>query len=399
VQVEQLVPPEGLVRLQGWDTNMPQYVSLADQGFYVPFQMLGQGLAARRDRKDRQKQLAWQQEMDKDQLQTSKLQRTHLQAQIDDLKPQTPVIPAGMEEDGLSVDPRGRVQTMYRRKAVAPPTPEGMIATGMQSNGRDQTWTFGQKPTLPAGIGSDLTVRDVVFDGSGPPRITYRPKITAPGTQIVEEALPNGGKGLFLKNVDAETGKTTLTPYNKRSEQEQRVGNELMQKLNITALALSQLPKLEEAVANRGDAGGPVVSKLTAPFHWAFGPSQDRLQFDLLKSQTLAPVAKGILGETGALSEADMARYAPQFPGFEDTQDVRKFKVEEMRRLIEGQRNSILNNLKAAGYDVDELMKTPGLQAPNGASRPPEEQIKADFKAGKLTREQAKAALTKLGFK
>jgi hypothetical protein len=347
---------------------MPTYVGLAEQGFYEPFKLLGQALAARRDRKQREREFALQQQQAADQLETSKLQRTHLQGQIDDLKPRAPVIPEGMEPEGLSVDPRGRTQTSYRLKAKPLITPPGMRQRQMSVDERgNQSAVFEPVPD-PSTIPSNMEPAQVTVGEDGRPVTVYKPRIQNPGTQIVERPLPNGGSGLFLQNTNPETGQPTLTPYTKRSEQETRVGNELMQKLNITALALSQLPKIRQAVESAGEAGGPLASKATFLPHKLFGPSEDRLKFDLLRSQSLAPVAKGILGESGALSEGDMARYAPQFPAFEDTPAVRKYKLGQLETLISDQRNNILNNLKAAGYDVDKLEQTPGLAAPNGVT-------------------------------
>lgn len=171
---------------------------------------------------------------------------------------------------------------------------------------------------------------------------------------IVERLLPDGSKQKFLRSVDPKSGKVDLNPYNIPGGQ---MSSEAEDKLNVTLMAMDNLPAIRQAVTKAGDYGGPVASRVTAPYEWAFGPREDRRAFQRLEAESLVPLAKGILGETGALSETEQQRYKGLLPTFSDTQTARNEKYAELKRLLTDSARNRISLMKAKGQDTGPIEK------------------------------------------
>lgn len=224
---------------------------------------------------------------------------------------------------------------------------------------------FSGTPELPVqspqGAGGPSPVMTGFSSTGG---LTFQMRHPIEPDTIVERDVPGHGKQTFLRSVDPSTGKEKLEPY-RVSESSNKIGDEALNKLNITSLAMSQLPDVEKAVMNAGDAGGPVAGRLAEGMDWIGGtPNEHQRAFNSIGARMLAPIAKGLLGETGALSKDDMVRYAPMLPNYLDTKQAREEKLAILRNLLSGQRDNIMQNLKAAGRDTSALETSPSLQPP-----------------------------------
>jgi len=323
------------------------YITLEDQGFYGPWRGFAAGIQGYQDKKKRDreqgiqdKQLGFQEKEFGLKASTTDLQNQILQRKLNPPKFDLSAVPKGYRPKSIDVDELGGHKVTLERDVQ----PIDLTQYGMKPKGARVS---------PEG--------DTTLDwGPG------LPDIKPP--EVVELQLPHGGTGMFLAETNPQTGAINYTSYTPRQANEKPIGDEALQKLNVTALALGQLPEIENLVTNSGDVGGPIVGRVKQAWNSVFGPSHEQLAFDNLKARYLAPLAKGILGETGALSDADMRRYEPLLPSYTDTPEVRRQKVDSLKGMVIGQRNAILQNLKGAGRDISGLEQSPSLavEAPQG---------------------------------
>lgn len=208
-----------------------------------------------------------------------------------------------------------------------------------------------QAPSVPEAAPAQPSVR---LAGIGPTGPSFKIVNPAQEPEIVERTMPDGGKQKFLRSIDPDTGKIDLSPYNPPGGQ---MSSEAEDKLNVTLMAMDNLPAIRQAVTKAGDYGGPVASRVTAPYEWAFGPREDRRAFQRLEAESLVPLAKGILGETGALSETEQQRYKGLLPTFSDTQTARNEKYAELKRLLTDSARNRISLMKAKGQDTGPIEK------------------------------------------
>ncbi len=339
------------------------YIGLEEQGFYGPWRGFAAGIQGYQDKKKREReqgiqdrQLGLQEKEFSLKSSTADLQNQLLQRKLNPPKFDLNAVPKGYRPKSIDVDELGGHKvTLERDIQPIDLTQYGMKPKGARVSPEGET-------TLD--WGPDIGV-------SKPP-------------EIVELPLPHGGTGMFLSETNPQTGAVNYTPYTPRQATEKPVSDEALQKLNVTSLALNQLPEIEKLVTDSGSVGGPIAGRATQAWNSVFGPNADQLAFDSLRARYLAPLAKGILGETGVLSEADMRRYEPLLPSYTDTPAVRQQKVATLKKMVIGQRDAMLQNLKAGGRDVSGLESSPSLSVgqPQGSQQP-------------LTRDQAAAEAQK----
>lgn len=221
-----------------------------------------------------------------------------------------------------------------------------------------------------------------VMTGFGPQGPTFQMRYPVEKPSIVEMDVPGHGKQTFLQTVDPSTGQPKVEPY-RVSESSNKIGDEALNKLNVLSLVMSQLPELEKAINDAGDAGGPLAGRLAGAMDAIGGtPNPHQMAFSSLESRMLAPIAKGVLGETGALSKDDMVRYAPMLPNYKDTQEARQYKLNALRNLVSEQRDKTMQNLKATGRDTSALETSPSLQIPKPSAQTLLRDAKKALKAG-----------------
>jgi len=192
------------------------------------------------------------------------------------------------------------------------------------------------------------------LSGIGPSGPTFDVVTPVEEPTIVERTLPDGSKQKFLRSVDPKSGKVDLNPYNIPGGQ---MSSDTEKELNVTLMAMDNLPAIRRAVTKAGDEGGPIASMVSAPYEFFAGPREDNRAFQRLEAESLVPLAKGILGETGALSDTEQKRYKGLLPTFSDTQVARDEKYAELKRLLVDSAQNRILLMKAKGQDTAAIEK------------------------------------------
>lgn len=312
----------------------------------MPFEALGRGIMAWRAKQQLDKENARADEAAKLQQQQAQFNQTAENRRLEQadkefglrtdifknkLKPFDPTsVPAGMNLRKLSMTPDG-----YSADIAPPP------------------------PPLPPGFEPSKATM-----GPNGMEIDYSKPVSTPGSQVVERTLPDGTKGMFISDIDPKTGAENLRPYNKPEAPgaPKPLDTDAIRKLETMALLDKQIPELEKLISETGDSGGPVSGRVQSLWS-GFDPQQTR--FKQNQTMLLAPVAKGLLGETGVLSEKDEARYSSLFPQYSDTASARQLKLSKLKQLLSDARASTMSTLQGAGRDVSALAPAP--QSPEEA--------------------------------
>lgn len=351
------------------------YIGLEEQGFYEPFRALaaaGQNFHEARRRKkldaadEEDRQL--RRKMIQSQMDASDWERRQKEQEAERLKtwtPRTHTTPDGEIFDEVAP---GRFD---RRPKKAPTvfdlTPPPSVQPPGAVAGPEQPQPTGQTPgRLP----------DLSLDGRGYRR-TVKPDGTLGFEPVPEEEttkielvpVPNGEP--ITAEVTRKGGNVTkITPVNvNRVDANKPIGDEALNKFNAASFALAQLPDIESAVNTSGTSGGPLEGRLRQLGNWVFGQNPTDLEFSNLSARTLAPIAKGILGETGVLTDQDIKRIEPLLPQYTDTEEVRKVKLEKLKTMLTEQATRWMKIMSAAGRKTGELEKTmaPLIEAGKGS--------------------------------
>lgn len=116
--------------------------------------------------------------------------------------------------------------------------------------------------------------------------------------------------------------------------------------------ALSNVRSLEATLDEYTDVGGPFSGRIGAlPGLESFSETAARQR----ELQAVNDRVKQFIGkamEGGVLRKEDEAKYERILPTIKDTDRTRKFKIQEIKREIEYNKQSILQNLMLSGYDV-----------------------------------------------
>lgn len=290
---------------------MGQFISLEDQGFYKPWEFLGQSIGAYQERK-RQKRL------DEQAAKDAEVRRRWIEAQIGNLD-----FSRQKAERDASFTPRVHREGEHTFFQLSP-----------------TEWEI-QKPNTSS-----------------------RP------TVAIEQVPVPGGEPIFAEVAkDAAGNVVGITPINvTRSNENKPLGDEALNKFNAANFALNQLPDLERAVTSSGHAGGPVMGRLRKLWSNIAGPNKHQLEFENLAARTLSPIAKGVLGETGVLSDQDIARITPLLPQYTDTAEVRQMKLDKLKEMLGSQVSRWLDMMDAAGRNTDSLRQV--IQPSIDAAKP-----------------------------
>jgi hypothetical protein len=155
--------------------------------------------------------------------------------------------------------------------------------------------------------------------------------------------------------------------------------------VNTVAEALSSVDMTLEAIQNNADA---LAKNVTGPISgWVSGknPWDANAMVAAGTSAGLTPlIAKGIFGEVGALTDADLKRYAGTIGGLKNTEETNRASTKLITALALRKAMSIVENSAAAKKDVSqyadkylawkkqyedlkESMKVYTIKNPNGA--------------------------------
>ena len=370
-------------------------ITLEDQGFYGPSRAIMQGIMGYRQKQQQDRENKWRDD-------EFSLQRRKLDLDTEQNRQRIALDQSRFDEEKLNnqlgrrlterklrqpeqFDPAKHVKTLSdgTQVLVDPETgsPTKVIeADPYKDMVRNSIRNAVSRPDQSVPVGTNSVLKPSATDSSnpsilqspipgtrvktwGPGGMTLEPIVNIEPPNIIERDAPGGGKQQFIEFTDPNTGEKKYEVYH--GAREKQIGDEALNKLNITSLALSQIPDIEKAVNDAGDAGGPVAGRIANLVDAVGGtPNEHQRAFGSLNARMLVPVAKGILGETGALSKDDIANYAPLLPNYLDTQQSRREKVAKLRSLITTQRDNVLQNLKRSGRDIGALESSPSLQIP-----------------------------------
>ena len=348
------------------------YVSLEQQGFYKPFEQLGQGLLYRQQLKRQKEQdaIASQQaEQQKlvmeSQLKNADLTRQRLQSQMapaQELRgpggaPWGQVINGEFHvyPDVAKADPLDRFTlpkpfTVSNPMTGAPLGASALPPDALPSGYRLGWGKTGKRELLPPADTTEqesVTIETVPVPGGGSAPMQVRRK----GGQIVGySAVPDGGTEQGIKALDATT----------------------KSKLDQLNMVLNQFPGLVGEVEQMKTAGGPVAG----PARWfgskIWGPSMEQSTAKGWESKFLSPLARGVMSEVGVLDKNEQERYLQNVPLWNDTYDVRKRKLEGLQDLLgTARRNMIAStsignpSLQAA---LEKVITEPQWGTPDGAA-------------------------------
>ena len=349
------------------------YISLEQQGFYEPYRQLSAGIAAfqeaRRQRKLdalAEQEHGMRQALMQRQLETMAAEQFQREQDRETAKNFQPRVITKDGYDWLEEAPgkwssKRREPTLQEQlaqldglsgKLEAPQIPGGNpMAPGQE--GAPQPPSGGAGGQLPFLDGKRLSLD--FRDGRLTPTFEKVPEVD--DTAVAIEDVPVPGGDPIKAEVKRKGGRVIgINPVNvTRVNANKPLGDEALNKFNAATFALGQLPDLEAAVARAGDAGGPVAGWLRSKLNGVLGPSDEQANFDNLSARTLAPIAKGVLGETGVLSDQDIARIQPLLPLYTDTAERRQWKLNELKKVLGDQVQRTLNVMQAAGRNVTEI--------------------------------------------
>jgi hypothetical protein len=296
----------------------------------------------------------------------------------------TPVTPDGMEVAEMSYDEYGNPSPKFRPTIKAPqsvkiggrdviyapntgqfdlvkpdPMDQYMKLFGSPSGAPSPSTLPG--PVKTSGSPSTMPAPGLALSSLTPSGPAFKPfyPTSAPKPTVVKDA--NGSEYTVWVTTNPETGQTEYSKPEKAST----VSAGGQEKLNTTLNAFDNLGSVAQHVSKYGDAGGPLASKAGGLFTWLTGPSDARREFGTDVAKNLAPLAKGILGETGTLTADDAQRYLPLIPNFEDTRSARISKIQGLRDMLISSAKNQLEVMKANGIDT----------------KPYEEQVKAKLQS------------------
>lgn len=374
---------------------MPQYISLAQQGFFQPYQQLGESLARYSDRKDRKKErkedVDWRNTRRNDEL--SQQDRTNKRADtLDKLNLDTgtfslteakkkaaqqaalenfdinslsvPEQPVAAGNIGLPVMPAPAIKLDLNLpfSAQPPEIQQNLIKYAHQNflPLQQLTGAFQQQqsamtgrtpmPTAPAGM------RPTKFEDRG---VTFEADKQAPNVRVQE--TPYGP--MFF---DVNTGQQLSAP--KTADGLKELTQTELSRLEAIEQASRDLDKIEAEFKNF-NVTGPVAGALQYLNPYV----GDRKVLDQAVTAAVPNLARGVFREVGVLTDEDVKRYAQQYPTVWDSPETRQRKLSSLRARLGESRAGALANLQKAGRDVggftpQTLPQNPTIQPPSGAS-------------------------------
>lgn len=350
------------------------YISLEDQGFYEPYRALSAGIAAFQQAR-RQRKLDAMAAQEHEMNQALMARRLESMASEQFQRDQDRETAKNFQPRIVSKDGYDFVETAPGKWDAKPKTPtfEEQLAQ-LQGLGRPKV----EMPQIPGGNamapgqegapqppaaapGGQLPFLDgkrigVDFQGGRlVPKIEDLPEVDDTSVAIEEVPVPDGEP--MMAEVKRKGGRVVgITPVNvNRANANKPLGDDALNKFNAAVFALGQIPDLEQAVSNAGDAGGPLTGRLRSLVNPIVGPSAEETEFGNISARTLAPIAKGVLGETGVLSDQDIKRIQPLLPLYTDTQETRKWKMNKLKEVLGTQARRTLDVMQAAGRNVNDI--------------------------------------------
>jgi len=421
------------------------YVGLAQQGFYQPYELLQQGLSAGANRRMQQEQFNKQLALKNAQFEQDKvMDEARRQAIQQDLAGQQFQLGEAKKQAGQ----KDFLATLDFNKYKTPDRPFPLIDAGpAQAFDPNQQWA-AQPDVVRQQVLAEAAKRFVspeqvagaynarVGVNTGQP---VRPSV--PGMRVGELDFP-GGKmipdysqsfggagtgGTGIKTMTDEAGNSyrfTINPItgapmflhpDLASQRIGRLSSEENEKLSAFKGLQGDIAELEKSVNGIKNFRGPVLGNLVYnrsmlnPGSW-FGAatggnvhtgaySPEAADVDTKWQMMWLNLARA-LGEKGNLSDTDRRSWQAVKPSLSDTPEVAAKKFADMKQMAERRFGTYMDTLKGSGRTVNDNpngtfspLSATGSKAPAASA----ESVVADYKAGKISYDEAAKQLQSLG--
>lgn len=358
------------------------YIGLEEQGFYKPFEAVRTWVQDRRENKRRkaedgrtEKEFELRQRLLNSQLSGLDFEQQQRKADADRVAGFKPSVRREGGYDLIETAP-GKFEPRVAEKSFA----DQIAEFGLAGGGGPQTPPDGMASQLAPGTPSapqqpgqlpQINGRQIRMGLSGGKPV---PEFAPEERRVTVEQVPIPGGEPITAEVTREGDRiVNIQPVNlNRADTNKPLGDDALNKFNAASFAMAQLPDLTRAVESAGTSGGPVEGSVRPWLNWALGQNPTDLEFGNLSARTLAPIAKGVLGETGVLSDQDIARITPLLPQYTDTQANRQIKLQKLKEVLTSQASRWLQIMKAAGRKTDNLqsLMAPMIAEANGGPAP-----------------------------
>ncbi len=129
--------------------------------------------------------------------------------------------------------------------------------------------------------------------------------------------------------------------------------------------AESDIDRIEQFYADLPKGfGGPISGRVKGVADTLFGASPDTQEAENLVNSAVANIARGVFGEVGVLTDADVRRYRDLLPNSTDTPTARSKKINALREGLGKQTEILRETLKDSGRRVPEDTSQSGSTAP-----------------------------------
>lgn len=370
---------------------MPTYVSLAQQGFWEPYQQLGQSLSRYRDRKDRNKErkedVDWRKTVRNDEL-TQREHENLRHGKIDKLNLDTGEFAlgeakkkAGQETALQNFD----INSLSIPQEVLPPETQGPPRPAINL---DLNVPFAAQPPeiqqnlvqyakdnkLPLqALTSSFQTQQSALTGR-------TPMPAAPPGMVPKEYEKDGVKfgvapaGAPPKTVtdsqgrdwsqDAETGTWKLLPETRKTS-EKVLGQGEVEQLKALDKAEAARKNLENQLGKvpwylRGPVMGRAANLGTKiPFVRDMLPSQDIATTEQAIDALIGPIFRGVQGNVGIMDKTERANARSQGAELTDQPGVAKAKLAALGDQIKQARGITEQAFKNAGRDISGFQLDP----------------------------------------
>lgn len=389
---------------------MPQYVSLAQQGFFEPYQLLGQGLARYQDRKDhkaeRQQDVSFREGVHRDTMSQQGIENAR-QSKLDAIN-----MPIGQLNLQQLQEQEKMRQGMLNFNAAQVKAPKPVLPPGAQGPPElgqidlhtpfyDQT-PEAQQAVVAAGQKAGLPPLDTIHlfgqqqaAMTGVPSFPKAPPGMAPfeadlGGVKFHAAPPTTPPTIIHKDgrdwvVDPKTGQWEAAPHVPPSKD---MSQQELGRLESIDQSERDLNHIEDQFKNFSQTG-PVMGRLQHLNPLGIG---DRSVLEQAVNAAVPNLARGVFREVGVLTDADVKRYAQQFPTLNDSPDTRARKMTLLRQRLQESRAASLDMLRRAGRATEgfeSLGKVPLDSSvkvqPPGSPNLPKFQSEAEARAAGIT--------------
>lgn len=355
---------------------MPQYISLAQQGFWQPYQQLGEAAARYSDRKDRKKErqqdIDWRNTRRDDELSQQGRQNSR-QDKLDKLHLDTGTF--ALDE---AKKKHGQQAALENFNINSLSSPEQPVAPGFQGPPApaiklDMNLPFSAQPPevqdnlLKYAKDNFLPFQQLTsaFQQQQSAMTGRTPMPAAPAGMVAKEYEKDGVKfGLPVQEipdiyVDPNSGDrwqrfTDGTPPKllpeSRKTSEKSLSQSEADRFRAIQVARSQIKQLEELL--KGRTGGPGIGHVRHAFS---GMSPVANNVEALTAAMLPNLAKGVLGDSGAISDMAQMLYGKSLPDLKSTEAVRTASITQLTRLLDDSEAGLIDTLAKAGRDVSSF--------------------------------------------